>query len=104
LNFLDRFSKNPQISNFTQIRPVGAQLFHTDAHTDVAKLTVTFSHFANMPKNVQQQPLETNNTFITKVRIFTRQIEGCEPFFQRNPIKLSISKEQKPLFMKCTIF
>jgi hypothetical protein len=28
MNFLDRFWKNPQIANFTKIRPVGAVLFH----------------------------------------------------------------------------
>ena len=34
LNFLDRFSKNTQISNLIQIRPVGAKLFHEDGWTD----------------------------------------------------------------------
>jgi hypothetical protein len=29
-NYLDRFSKNPQIPNFIKIRPVGAELLHTD--------------------------------------------------------------------------
>jgi len=28
------FSKNPHISNFMKIRPVGAELFHADGRTD----------------------------------------------------------------------
>ena len=34
LKFLDRFSKNTQISNFVKIRLVGADLFHADGRTD----------------------------------------------------------------------
>jgi len=34
LNFLDRFSKNPQLSNFIKIRLVEADLFHADGQTD----------------------------------------------------------------------
>ena len=30
LNYLNRFSKNTHISNFTKIRPVGADMFHVD--------------------------------------------------------------------------
>ena len=35
LNFLDRFSKNPHISNFVKICPVGIELFHADKRTDI---------------------------------------------------------------------
>ena len=49
-----RFSKNSQISNFMEIRPVGAQLLQadgqTDRQTDMTKLVVTFLYFANGPK------------------------------------------------------
>ena len=40
MNFLNRLSKNPQISNFMKIRPVGAELFHADGRTDMTKLIV----------------------------------------------------------------
>jgi hypothetical protein len=34
LNFLDRFSKNPQISNFAKKKPpVGAEVFYVDGQT-----------------------------------------------------------------------
>ena len=34
-----------------KIRPVGAELFRADGRTDMKKLTVAFSNFANEPKN-----------------------------------------------------
>jgi len=34
LIFLERFSKNIQISNFVKNHPVGAELFHVDGETD----------------------------------------------------------------------
>jgi hypothetical protein len=60
LNFIARFSKNTQISNFTKISSVGAKLFHSDGRTDgqseyretdMTKPMVTFCNFANAPKN-----------------------------------------------------
>jgi len=33
LDFMERLSKNTQISNFMKIRPVGAELFHADGRT-----------------------------------------------------------------------
>jgi hypothetical protein len=56
LNFLDRFSKYLQISDFTKIRPVEAELFHADGRknekTDVTKLIVAFHNFVNTPSIV----------------------------------------------------
>jgi hypothetical protein len=33
-----------------KIRPVGAELLHADRRTDMTKLIVAFSNFANAPK------------------------------------------------------
>ena len=67
LNFLDRFSKNAEISNLIKIHPVGSNLLYedgqthrqtdgrtdtqTDGRTDVTKLTVVFCNSANAPNN-----------------------------------------------------
>jgi hypothetical protein len=51
-NFLDRFSKNNQISNPTKIGPVGTELFHAeDRRTDMSKLTVEIRSFAKVRNN-----------------------------------------------------
>jgi hypothetical protein len=34
LNFLERFSKNPEISNFMKFGPVGAELFYAVGRRD----------------------------------------------------------------------
>ena len=47
--FLDRFSKNPQISNFMKIRLVGAELFHADGQRE--RHDETNSHFSQFCKN-----------------------------------------------------
>jgi hypothetical protein len=58
LEFSRQFFENYSISNFMKIRPVGAELFHatdgrTNGRTDVKKLIVAFSNFANAPKKGQ---------------------------------------------------
>ena len=46
--------KNTQISNFIEIRPVGAELFNaggrTDGQADMTKLIIAFRNFANARK------------------------------------------------------
>ena len=42
------FFENSQISNFMKIRPMGAELFHTDGQTDVTKLPLC--NFVNQSK------------------------------------------------------
>ena len=43
--------KNPQISNFTKIRPVVAELSHADGQTSMTKVIVAFHNLANEAKN-----------------------------------------------------
>ena len=43
--------RKTRISNFLKIRPVGAELFHTDGRTDMTKLIVALRSFAYAPKN-----------------------------------------------------
>jgi hypothetical protein len=47
--FSDRFSKNTQIPNFMNIRPVEAEIFHADGQTANKELKVAFRIFSNAP-------------------------------------------------------
>jgi len=51
----------------TKIRPVGAELFHTDKRTDMTKLLVAFRNSANAPKNL---PLLTEICHLQKQDAF----------------------------------
>jgi len=46
LKFLNRLSKNTQISNVKEIRPFGAELFHADGRKGT-ELRVAFRHITN---------------------------------------------------------
>ena len=48
-NFVDRISRNTQISNFTKILPERAELFHANRRTDMTKLIVAFRNSVNAP-------------------------------------------------------
>jgi hypothetical protein len=50
MNFLNSVEKF--ISKFMLMRPVAAELFHTDRRTDMTKLLVSFRNFENAPKNL----------------------------------------------------
>jgi hypothetical protein len=56
LEFLDRLSKNMQISNLMKIRPVWAGLLHADRWTDMTKLIVAFRNFVKTPKKFHFLP------------------------------------------------
>ena len=47
------FEKKAQISSFTVIGQVGAELFRADGQTNMMKLIVAFQNFGNAPKNVR---------------------------------------------------
>jgi hypothetical protein len=46
------FILNTQMPNFTDIPPVGAELFRADERTGMTKLTVAFCSFTKAPENV----------------------------------------------------
>ena len=54
MNILDIFSKNPQISHFMKIRPVGTELLRakkqTEGQAEMTKLIVASRNFAGAPK------------------------------------------------------
>ena len=62
LKFLDRFSKNTQISWFMKILSLGAELFHADGRTDMAKI---FSLFA-----ILRTPLKSLPPSLVYTKIF----------------------------------
>jgi hypothetical protein len=43
-----------------KIRPVGAELFHSDGRTDTTKLIVVYRYFAKALKNVRSLKIEFN--------------------------------------------
>ena len=43
------------MSNFTNIRRVGAELYHADGRTDMANLIVALRNFAKAPKNYEMK-------------------------------------------------
>jgi len=66
-NFLDRFSKNTQISNFIKILLVGAELFHADGQTDMTKLIVAFR---NVCESIKQKKKQQRKLFLWRCSMF----------------------------------
>ena len=60
MNFLDKFSKNIQISNFMKILIVGPELFHADGQTDVTKLIVAFRSSTNASEHYYRMKFANN--------------------------------------------
>jgi hypothetical protein len=66
LNFLERFSRNPQIPNFVKIRPLGDELFHVDRQTDgrTYRHDDASSRFSQLCERAWK-----SNTLTTKLRV-----------------------------------
>jgi hypothetical protein len=77
LNFLHRFSKNPQISNLTKILPVEAELFHVDRQTDMAELIVAFRSFASSPKDAHFPHISSVNGKLSENISKYRHVCSC---------------------------
>jgi hypothetical protein len=67
------FRKKVQVSNFIDIRLVGAEVFHAegqaDRRTNMAKLTVAFRNYANAPSKRPRHSehfLETRRTRVSR--------------------------------------
>ena len=70
-NFLARLSKNSQISNFTKVCPMGAELFHADGQTDRHdEANSCFSKICEGVKGTREMWTEDNKEILTR-RIFT---------------------------------
>jgi hypothetical protein len=70
IEFSRQISKQSQLSDFINIRPVEAELFHSDGQTDrqaadITKLTIAFRNFANAPKNCIHEEI---NSRLSSVR------------------------------------
>jgi len=66
--FRQIFKKNPQISNFMNICPVGAELFHEDGQTDMTKLIFAFRNLVNTLNNLPREVcLEINEEMSARV-------------------------------------
>ena len=92
LNFLNRHSKNIQISNFMKARPTGVRdvpSARTNIH--ITKVIVAFRNFANAPKNWSRSVLTGFKCF----KFWTSPSEGKDEIKQRtqavtNSITLTI--------------
>jgi hypothetical protein len=103
LGFQNRFSENPQISNFIKIRLVGAELSHANGQTDRRDETVTFRNFANSPKSLKN-PLDSyvhrlveNRYYINRIRI--SGLASCGSKYEPVVIYNEHGNESKPTYL-----
>ena len=87
LEFFSRPSKNIQISNFTKVRAVTAEVFHTEGQrdgqtdrqtyrqTDMTKLTVAFRNFANAPDSESERH---DSVLLSQEKTYVGHLESKE--------------------------
>jgi hypothetical protein len=71
LDFLDRFSKKAQISSFTKIRPVGAELFHADRDGRKNGHDEASSHFSQFCERAWKKQLQLLTEQTSTYSLFT---------------------------------
>jgi hypothetical protein len=52
-NILQNFSKNSKMSDFMNIRLIGAAVFNANGQTDMTKIIAAFINFENTPKSAE---------------------------------------------------
>jgi hypothetical protein len=77
INFLDRFWKSTEMSNFMRIRPLGAELFHADGQTD--KSEKAKSRFSQYCARAYTSAPVAPFLFISVFNIATFQSPFCFP-------------------------
>jgi hypothetical protein len=77
LNFLFRNSKNTRTSNFMNIRPVVADMFHAGRHDEVI---VSFRNFAQAPqqRDAAMSPSYAVTTPL-KIMLFCKHLQATHP-------------------------
>ena len=99
LNFLNRFSKNTQISKSMKIRPVGAELFHVDRktyiQTDMMKLSVTFAILRRHLKILHGANITLMRCICISERTATLSLHTLRGFFLVQDIPLCLKYNNK---------
>jgi hypothetical protein len=92
LNFLDRFSKNTQVSHFMKILAVEAELFCADGRTDMTKLIVAFRKFAIATKKWAKYSVKRKRTEVKLQTAWWRSRQQCE---QSSAMHLLVGVEEQ---------
>ena len=87
LNFLDRLSKNAQMSNFMQIRPVGAEFFHAEKRTNKQTEKQT-----DMQTEIHDETSSHFTQFSTSPITYTTFVYRRQQYFRNSSQSLNVMK------------